>query len=64
MWARGRVWVEECPTSTVTPKSVEWLEKFWAWKLAGAGELMALNARDADAFLILEQEWRESRNGG
>ncbi len=58
MWARGRAAAEECPKSLVTPQSVEWLEKFLAWKFSGGGGLSDLAARDADAFLILEKEWR------
>jgi len=58
VWARGRVSSEECPKSLVTPKSVAWLEKFFGWKFAGGGSLKELPAKDADAFLILEGEWR------
>ncbi len=60
VWVRGRTATEECPKSFVTPQSVEWLEKFFAWKFAGAGALEALPARDADAFLALERAWREA----
>ncbi len=35
VWARGRVGAEECPKSLVTPQSLEWVEKFLAWKFAG-----------------------------
>jgi hypothetical protein len=49
---------EECPKSLVTPASVELLEKFYGWKFAGGGSLAELPAKDADAFLILESEWR------
>ena len=53
---------EECPKSLVTARSVEWLEKFFAWKFAGGGALDELEAREADAFLTLEREWREAGN--
>ena len=32
VWARGRVATEECPTSFVTPASMELVEKYFAWK--------------------------------
>ena len=35
---------------------------FLAWKIrAGGGSLTELAAREADAFLILEKEWREAK---
>jgi len=33
------------------------------WKAAGGGDLMGRESREADAFLALEQEWRELVNG-
>lgn len=62
VWARGRVATEECPTSWVTPQSVELIEKFFAWKTVGAREV---TAKEAEAFVLLEQELRaELANGG
>ncbi len=58
VWVRGRVSSEECPKSVVTPGSIELLEKFYAWKFAGGGSLDEMWAREADALLILESEWR------
>jgi hypothetical protein len=55
VWVHGRVATEECPTSFVTPASTEFVERFFAWKAFGADEV---TAREAEAFLILEQEWR------
>jgi hypothetical protein len=61
VWARGRASTEECPKSLVTAESVELLERFfasrtWGWKDP--------TAREADAFLALEQELRaEGANG-
>jgi len=59
VWARGRTGTEECPKSLVTPQSLEWIEKFFTWKFAGSRALNDMAARDADAFLILEREWRD-----
>jgi|SRR5579862_3455918 len=61
VWARGRVGAEECPKSLVTAQSLEWVEKFLTWKFEGAPRIGELTARDADAFLILEREWRDGQ---
>ena len=58
VWMRGRVSSEECPKSLVTPASIELLEKFFGWKFACGGSLEERAAREADGFLILEQELR------
>ena len=60
VWVRGRVGIEECPKSAVTAKSLEWLEKFFAWKFAGGAGVTDLPAKDADAILTLEAEWRSA----
>lgn len=62
VWARGRVGAEECPKSLVTPLSLEWVEKFLTWKFAGLRDVNELSARDADAFLTLEREWRDGQH--
>ena len=59
VWIRGRLATEECPKSLVTPQSLEWLERFFAWKFSGGGVLEGLPAKMADAFLALETAWRE-----
>jgi len=38
------------------------MERFLMWKLAGSGDLLTLAARDADAYLTLEKEWREAQD--
>ncbi len=63
MWARGSASAEECPTSLVTPQSIEWVERFFVAKLWGKGSVAELPARQADALLMLEKEWRETGNG-
>jgi hypothetical protein len=64
VWARGRASAEECPTSLVTPQSVEWVERFFVRKLTDGGDVTEMPARQADALLMLEKEWREMENGG
>jgi hypothetical protein len=43
---------------------VEWVEKFFVRKLTDGGDVMEMPARQADALLMLEKEWREMENGG
>ena len=62
VWARGRAATEECPRSWVTPESIGWVEWFFASKSFGRVELVALPAKEADAMLTLEKEWREARD--
>jgi hypothetical protein len=54
---------EECPNSLVAPQSIEWVERFFAWKMSGGGTLLELPAKQADAFLALEREWGEAGKG-
>jgi len=61
VWLRGKASTEECPKSLVTPQSLEWLERFFTWKFSGGGGFAELPARDADAFLTLEREWRDGQ---
>ena len=61
VWARGRASTEECPKSLVTAESIELLERFFSAKTWGWKEP---TAREADAFVALEQELRmEGANG-
>lgn len=61
VWAKGQVATEECPKSFVTAASAELVEKYFAWKAFGAGEM---TAREAEAFLVLEKEWRAEQTNG
>ena len=61
VWTRGQTSAEECPKSLITPGSMELLEKYYVWKLAG-GSWAEAAAREADGFMILENE-RRAGNG-
>ena len=64
VWGRKQTQSDECPKSLVTPESVERVERFFARKHFGVRRPGQVWARDADAFLALEQEWqREQLNG-
>ena len=47
-----------CPKSLVTPRSMAWLENFFAWKALGGGIDFAMEAKSVEALLILEQAWQ------
>jgi hypothetical protein len=47
----------------VTPESIGWVEWFFASKNFGRSELAALPAKEAEAMLTLEKEWREVMDG-
>ncbi|MEO7142213.1 MAG: hypothetical protein ABI165_01780 [Bryobacteraceae bacterium] len=61
VWTRREAASDTCPKSYVSAQSLAWIEHFYIWKLAG-GNLLDLPARQVDAFLILEQEWRAETN--
>ncbi len=64
VWLRGNVTAEECPKSLVTAESIERVERFFARKHFGIRRPGQVWARDADAFLALEQEWQKEQSNG
>jgi hypothetical protein len=48
----------------MTAASAELVERFFVWKASGAGGWSELSARHADAFQVLEDEWRVSADIG
>jgi hypothetical protein len=64
VWARRGHGVSRCPKSVIAGESLSLLEDFFAWKLAGGGDVRKRAAKTVDAFFALETEWRkETRNG-
>lgn len=61
---RGSVTAQECPKSFVKPESIERVERYFASKHFGAELPEDISARDADAFLALEQEWKAEQTNG
>jgi hypothetical protein len=56
VWARRDVATDECPKSTITAQSIGWIEEFLVWKRLGLALPWDLNVRQAEAFLILEEQ--------
>ena len=54
----------QCPKSAITATSLAFLEQFHIWKELGGLDLFALEARTAEAFLLLEREWRKEQKDG
>jgi hypothetical protein len=64
VWVRRHVVSMACPKSTISGKSLEMLERFTYWKLAGDGSLMREEAKMADALLFLNEQWLEEEKHG
>ncbi|MBI3209240.1 MAG: hypothetical protein HYZ37_10125 [Candidatus Solibacter usitatus] len=66
VWMRRRVVCEQCPRSVITAQSEQWLRLYASWKaLGGIRDWMHVEARCADALMMLENEMREEmRHGG
>lgn len=65
VWVKGDAAATVCPKSLLTPQSLEWIERYYAWKLLGHGVIAPEDARTADAFCVLENEVRaEGMHGG
>jgi len=63
VWAPGEVVSERCPKSIITAKSVLFLEQFRWWKELG-GDIWSMEAKNAEALLLLEREWRTEMENG
>jgi hypothetical protein len=62
VWARGGVTASNCPKSIISSESLHFLEQFRLWKSYGGGVPWTLNAREAEALLVLDREWRKEEN--
>ena len=61
VWAGGGVATDTCPRSYVTAQSVTWIEEFLVRRKLGGAPVEDLDARTAEAFLVL-MEQMEGRN--
>ncbi len=64
VWARGNIICLQCPKSIITATSLTLLEQFHIWKELSGLDLFALEARTAEAFLLLDREWRKELQNG
>ena len=66
IWARGQIVLPVCPKSYITAESIGFLEDFLVRRRLGARNFAELNARQVDAFLVLEdelaKEWRDGQH--
>lgn len=59
MWARNNVVSERCPKSIITAESLHYLEVFALSKRMGKQSPWEMEAKMADAIILLEQAWQE-----
>lgn len=54
----------QCPKSVISAQSLHFLEQFRYWKDSGRGSLSSMEAKTAEAVLVLEQAWRMENERG
>jgi hypothetical protein len=59
VWARRSVSTTQCPKSIVTSESLSLLEQFQIWKRFGSADMLRMNARAAEAFVLLDDELQQ-----
>lgn len=60
MWARGKTVAFRCPKSIATAQSLNFIEQFLYWRGSG-GDLWSLDAKSADAILLLKEEFEKEK---
>src|SRR5690242_4213425 len=56
VWARKHASTRTCPKSFITAQSLTWIEQFLVWRNLGYQRDAETNARDLEAFLLLQHE--------
>lgn len=64
VWGCKRAVADTCPKSMITAQSITWIEEFLICKRLFHGFPFDLSARQAEAFLILEEELLSEEHGG
>lgn len=64
VWGRNGCVVRECPRSVISADSLSWLEEYHIWRMCPTTPLTHLEARKAEAFLIIEAERRKEIGNG
>jgi hypothetical protein len=57
VWTRKAVFSVRCPKSVITAQSLHFLEQFRWWKQCGGGAIWEMDAKSADALMVLEDAW-------
>jgi hypothetical protein len=63
VWTRRKIVARQCPKSIITAQSLSFLEQFRFWKELG-GDPGQMDAKIADALLVIEREWRSENQHG
>ncbi len=64
VWARRRVAISTCPKSYIRAESHSLVEEFFVRRRLGGIRAGELTAKQAEAFVILENELAAERNDG
>jgi hypothetical protein len=64
VWARAGLFSSQCPKSVITAQSLYFIEQFGFWKQCGGTSLWSLEAKSAEAVLVLEQASRMENESG
>ena len=64
MWARKQVALTTCPKPYITAQSTAWVEEFFVRRRLGGVRVEELGAREAEAFLILDEELAREKADG
>ena len=54
----------QCPKSVITAQSLYFIEQFKVWKHFGATDVLSMNAKTAEAFVILEEAVQVEKQRG
>ncbi len=55
---------KQCPKSVISAQSLNFLEQFRVWQAFEGGTPWDLDARAAEAILLLRDAWRKERERG
>jgi hypothetical protein len=58
------VYSAHCPKSVITAQSLHFLDQFQWWKQGGGGGLWQMEAKAADAVIVLERAWQMEKQRG
>lgn len=64
VWARKNIVSSQCPKSIISVQSKTFLQHFRLWKQFGGGYPWWVDAKTADALLVLDEAWREEEQNG